>query len=45
MFAADDDDFLTFSDVLFLLKCVLNVQYETKHTSDSAGCLVNCKKL
>jgi len=44
-FAAANDDILTFSNVLFLFKCTLNVQYETKHTSDFAGCLVNCNKL
>ena len=40
-FAVDVDALLPFSNVLFFFKCAFNVQYEKKHTSDSAGCLIN----
>jgi hypothetical protein len=43
--AADDDDLLTFSNVLFLFKCAFIVQYETKLTSNAAGCLINYNNL
>jgi hypothetical protein len=39
--AVDFEALLPFSDVLLLFQCAPNIQYEKKHTSDSAGCLIN----